>query len=60
MEVAKTAHYARSLYDALGDRAELEAAQKAKQCQGRGDEAEAETWHAVRKVISEIRGARQS
>jgi len=60
MEAAKIAEYARSLYNAHGDRAEAEAAQKAKQYQEEGNEAEAQTWQSVRRAISEIRGARES
>jgi hypothetical protein len=48
MEVAKIAEYARSLYNAHGDRAEAEAAQKAKQYQDEGNDTEAKTWRSVR------------
>jgi len=60
METAKIAEYARSLYNAHGDKAELEAAQKAKQCEEQGDTDEAETWQAIRRAIGEIRGAHES
>ena len=60
MEIAKINEYARSLYDAHGDRAEAEAAQKAKQYEDVGDAAEAETWRAIRSAISEIRGSHES
>ena len=55
MEIAKINEYARALYDAHGDKAEAEAAQKAKQHEDAGELAEAETWRAVRTVIGEIR-----
>lgn len=60
MEMAKITEYARALYEAHGDKAEAEAAQKAKQHEDAGDTEEAETWRAIRKAISEIRGARES
>lgn len=59
MEVAKITEYARALYDAHGDKAEAEAAQKAKQYEDSGETNEAETWQAIRAAIREIRGARQ-
>ena len=60
MEVAKIAQYARSLYDAHGDKAEAEAAQKAKQYLDEGEAEKAQTWKSIRLAISEIRGARES
>ena len=56
MEMAKIAEYARSLYDAHGDKAEAEAARKAKEFEDAGNDAEAATWRSIRKAISEIRG----
>lgn len=60
MEMSKITEYARSLYDAHGDKAEAEAAQKAKQHEMAGEATEAETWRAVRRAIQEIRGAHES
>ncbi len=60
MEIAKVAEYARALYNAHGDKAEVEAAQKAKQSEEAGDTSQAETWRAVRKAIKEIRGPRET
>lgn len=60
MEMAKITEYARALYDAHGDRAEAEAARKAKEHEDAGDNDQAETWRAVRRAISEMRGARES
>jgi very-short-patch-repair endonuclease len=60
MDVAKIAEYAQSLYNAHGDKAEAEAAQKAKKYREEGNEAEAQTWQSVRRAISEIRGAHES
>jgi hypothetical protein len=60
MEMAKVTEYARALYDAHGDKAEVEAARKAKQLEDAGDSAQAETWRAVQKAIGEMRGAHES
>lgn len=60
MEMAKITQYARALYEAHGDKAEAEAARKAKACEGAGDASEAETWRAVQRAIREIRGAHES
>ena len=60
MEQSKIAQYARALYDAHGDRAEAEAAQKASAAEEAGNPDEAETWRAVRRAIKEIRGAKQT
>jgi hypothetical protein len=48
--------YARRLYAASGDRAEYEAAQKARDCAARGAEGEAEQWRKVREKIRILRG----
>lgn len=48
--------YARRLYAASGDRAEYEAAQKAKGCADRGAHKEAEQWRKVREKIRILRG----
>lgn len=60
MKISKITEHARSLYDAHGDKAEAEAAQKAMQHQEAGDTAGAETWGAIRNAIREIRGAHES
>jgi hypothetical protein len=59
MEASKVAEYARALYEAHGNKAETEAAQKAKQHEGAGETKEAATWRAIRGAIREIRGAHQ-
>ncbi len=48
--------YARRLFAASGDRAEYEAAQKAKDCAARGAGEEAEQWRKVRERIRILRG----
>lgn len=60
METQKIAQYARALYDAHGDKAEAEAAQKAKQHEEAGELSEAKDWHAIRAAIREIRGPHES
>ncbi len=56
----KIAEYARALYELHGNKAEVEAAQKAKQHEEAGESEEAETWRAVRKAINEMRGVHES
>lgn len=60
MEMSKVNEYARALYEAHGDKAEAEAARKAKDHEEAGDSSEAETWQAVRRAIRELRGAHES
>lgn len=52
--------YARRLFSASGDKAEYEAAQKAKECEARGDCGEAEQWRKVREKIRILRGPSMS
>ncbi|MBP7002018.1 hypothetical protein [Amaricoccus sp.] len=52
--------YARRLYAASGDRAEYEAAQKARDCEARGAGDEAEQWRKVREKIRILRGPNAS
>ncbi len=52
--------YARRLLSASGDRAEYEAAQKARNCATRGARAEAEQWRKVRAKIRILRGPNAS
>jgi hypothetical protein len=59
MEHKDLVQYARSLYDAHGDKAEAEAAQKAAAARDAGDADEAEKWDKIRSHIKELRGARQ-
>lgn len=59
METAKVMEYARSLYEAHGDRAEAEAAQKAAAHEAAGETAEAETWRAIEAAIRGMRAPRQ-
>lgn len=59
MDAIQTAEYARALYSAHGDRAEAEAAQKARACEAANNPGEAEQWQAVRRAIRQLRGPNQ-
>ncbi|PWK62106.1 hypothetical protein [Roseicyclus mahoneyensis] len=50
--------YARSLFDAHGDKAEAEAAQKAAAAREAGMTDDAEKWDKIRFHIKELRGPR--
>ncbi len=52
--------YAHRLLAASGDKAEYEAAQKAKDCAARGAHDEAEQWRKVRANVRMLRGANVS
>jgi len=59
MEAIKVAEYAQALYAAHGDRAEAEAAHKAKTALAAKKLDEAESWQAVRASIRRLRGPNQ-
>ena len=50
--------HARKLYDAHGDKAEWEAAQKSKMYRHNGNLKLAREWHKIREAIHQMRGAR--
>jgi hypothetical protein len=52
--------YARKLFNAHGDRAVAEAAQKAHRCEKKGDAREARTWRRIESGIEQMRGPRVS
>ena len=60
MEFSNVAEYAQALLEAHGDKAEAEAAQKAKKYEEAGETQEAANWRAIRAAIREIRGAHES
>ncbi|OSQ47258.1 hypothetical protein [Marivita geojedonensis] len=60
MDQVKTHEYARALYKAHGDKAQVEAAQKAKHHEDAGETEEAETWRKIQRAISEMRGPHES
>jgi len=59
MDMEKIAQYARGLYDAHGDKAEAEAAQKMNAAEAAGNADEAEQWRAVREAVRALRGSNQ-
>ena len=56
MSIVQIDDYARQLYSAHGDRAEYEAAQRAKDSEAKGDARAAEQWRKVRAAIRLMRG----
>jgi hypothetical protein len=60
MSIVKIDEYARQLYAAHGDRAEYEAAQRAKDSAAKGDTDTAEQWRQVREAIRVLRGPNAS
>jgi len=60
MDTVKIHEFASQLYHAHGDRAELEAAQRARKLEEKGNMKEAQEWKRVKRVISEMRGANYS
>jgi hypothetical protein len=58
MQHSEIVQYARSLYDAHGDRAEAEAARKSSRFAAAGETEEARTWEKIRLHIKELRGPR--
>lgn len=58
MRMTQIDDYARRLYSAHGDRAEYEAAQRAKDSEARGKRETAEHWRQVRARIAILRGPR--
>jgi hypothetical protein len=60
MKTPEIEEYARSLFEAHGDRAEYEAAQRAHKCEEAGDKEQAEDWRKIRDAISQLRGPHAS
>ncbi len=60
MNIMKVSQYARALYNAHGDRAELEAARRQKEKEAAGDHEQARVWLSIRSAIRQFRGANQS
>jgi hypothetical protein len=52
--------YARQLWDAHGDKAVVEAAQKACALEAQGQSDEAETWRHIEAALKLMRGAHES
>ena len=60
MDTSQVMEYARSLFAAHGDKAEAEAAQKAKAAEEAGNAEDAKSWNAVRAAIRQMRGPNES
>ncbi len=56
MEEIKIHDYARQLFEAHGEMAVVEAAQKACSCEEKGETEEAETWRHIEAVLKLMRG----
>jgi hypothetical protein len=52
--------YARRLFDAHGDKAVAEAAQKARALEEQGQREDAQTWRRIEEIIKETLGPHQS
>jgi hypothetical protein len=50
--------YARRFVGAHGDKAELEAAQRAAHCERQGEKKQAEDWRRIQAAIRQMRGPR--
>ena len=60
MKTTEIVSFARKLLDAHGDKAEVEAAQKAVQLEAEGKSEEAETWKKIRNAIHQMRPPHES
>jgi hypothetical protein len=56
MDINVIHEHARRLVNALGDKAELEAAQKAADCERQGEKRQAVDWRRIQAAIKEMRG----
>jgi hypothetical protein len=59
MDATEIQDYARRLLEAHGDKAPLEAAQKAVAFEQTGDREQAQTWRRIEAALMLMRGARQ-
>jgi hypothetical protein len=60
MKMTDIHRFARELKEAHGDKALLEAAQKATEFEKQGDDGQAKTWRRVEAALKEMQGPRQS
>ncbi len=56
MHAMEIQEHARKLKDAHGDKAILEAAQKARELEETGDREQAETWRRIEAALMQMRG----
>lgn len=60
MQTSDIHEYARSLYEAHGDKSLADAAQKARKFEESGRHEEARTWRSIEATIRELRGPHAS
>ena len=60
MDMMQIHDYARRLFAAFGDKAGVEAAQRASQLEADGDVGAARDWRRIENAIREMRGAKVS
>ena len=60
MDTIQIQKQAQMLFAAHGDKAELEAAQKAKKLEDEGTKEEAQSWRKVQQAINQMRGPHSS
>jgi hypothetical protein len=60
MQEAEVYDYARQLFEAHGDKAVAEAAQKASALEKQGDSEQAETWRHIEAALKLMRGPHES
>ena len=60
MRMSDIHDYARQLFEAHGDKAEVEAEQRALKADAEKNTTEAQTWRRVRAAIREMRGSHVS
>jgi hypothetical protein len=56
MDITAIHDYARRFVGAHGDKAELEAAQRAAECERQGQKDQAGDWRRIQAAIKEMRG----
>jgi len=56
MHAMEIQEHARKLKDAHGDKAVVEAAQKARELEEAGDKEQAETWRRIEAALLQMRG----
>jgi hypothetical protein len=60
MDMNEIHDYARRFVGAHGDKAEVEAAQRAAECEKQGDKSQAQDWRRIEAAIKEMRGPHSS
>lgn len=60
MQAGDIRDYAHSLFAAHGEKSLVEAAQRARDLEQKGDREEAKNWRRIEATLQEIRGPRQS